>query len=47
MPLLAELVELRQRLQEIGMVVVEEPDHLNVRLPYFCSVRIYLTDGCL
>lgn len=29
------------------MVVVEEPDHLNVRLPYFCSVRIYLTDGCL
>ncbi len=29
------------------MVVVEEPDHLNVRLPYFCSVRIHLVDGCL
>ena len=29
------------------MVVVEEPDHLTVRLPYFCSVRIYLVDGCL
>lgn len=29
------------------MVVVEEPDHLNVRLPYFCSVRIHLADGCL
>lgn len=29
------------------MIVVEEPDHLTVRLPYFCSVRIYLVDGCL
>ena len=29
------------------MVVVEEPDHLTVRLPYFCSVHIYLVDGCL
>lgn len=26
------------------MVVVEEPDHLNVRLPFFCSVRVY-SDG--
>jgi len=23
------------------MIVVEEPDHLNVRLPFFCSVRVY------
>jgi hypothetical protein len=47
MPPVPELIELRHRLEEIGMVVVEEPDHLNVRLPYFCSVRIYLVDGCL
>ena len=26
------------------MIVVEEPDHLNVRLPFFCSVRVY-SDG--
>src|SRR3954471_18217902 len=47
MPLDPELVELRHRLQEMGMVVVEEPDRLTVRLPYFCSVRIKLVDGCL
>lgn len=47
MPPNPELVELRHRLREIGMVVVEERDHLTVRLPYACSVRIYLVDGCL
>ena len=47
MPLPPQLVELCGRMREIGMVVVEEPDHLNVRLPYFCSVRVYLVDGCL
>ena len=47
MTLPPQLVELRGRMREIGMVVVEEPDHLNVRLPYFCSVRVYLIDGCL
>ena len=29
------------------MVVVEEPDHLNVRLPFFCSVRVYSDSGRL
>lgn len=29
------------------MVVVEEPDHLNVRLPFFCSVRVYADGGRL
>jgi hypothetical protein len=41
MPISVELVELRARLEEVGMVVVQEPDYLTVRLPYFCSVRIH------
>jgi hypothetical protein len=41
MPLSAQLVDLRARLEASGMIVVEEPDHLNVRLPFFCSVRVY------
>jgi len=41
MPIPAQLIELRSRLESAGMVVVEEPDHLNVRLPFFCSVRVY------
>lgn len=44
MPIPAQLVELRSRLEAAGMIVVEEPDHLNVRLPFFCSVRVY-SDG--
>jgi hypothetical protein len=44
MPLSAQLVELRPRLQAAGMIVVEEPDYLSVRLPFFCSVRVY-SDG--
>jgi hypothetical protein len=44
MPIPAQLVELRSRLEMAGMVVVEEPDHLNVRLPFFCSVRVH-SDG--
>jgi hypothetical protein len=40
----AQLVDLRPRLEAAGMIVVEEPDHLNVRLPFFCSVRVY-SDG--
>lgn len=42
-----ELFELRSRLEEVGMVVVEEPNHLTIRLPYFCSVRVYLENGRL
>ncbi len=41
MPIPAYLVDLRLRLEAAGMIVVEEPDHLNVRLPFFCSVRVY------
>ena len=44
MPIPAQLVDLRARLEAAGMIVVEEPDHLNVRLPFFCSVRVY-SDG--
>jgi len=44
MPIPAQLVDLRPRLEAVGMIVVEEPDHLNVRLPFFCSVRVY-SDG--
>lgn len=42
-----ELRQLRERLQDIGMVVVEEPEWLVVRLPYFCSVRIHFVEGHL
>jgi hypothetical protein len=35
------LAELRSRLEVAGMIVVEEPDHINVRLPFFCSARVY------
>ncbi len=44
MPIPAQLVELRSRLEAAGMIVVEEPDHLAARLPFFCSVRVY-SDG--
>src|ERR1700753_4073526 len=44
MPLSAQLAQLRQRLETAGLVVVEEPDHLNVRLPFLCRVRVY-SDG--
>src|SRR6476620_3610559 len=47
MPLPLELVQLRMRLQDIGVVVVEEPDHLTIRLPFFCSVQVRLVDGRL
>lgn len=47
MPIPIELRDLRERLQDVGMVVVEEPDHVTVRLPYFCSVRIHSVDGRL
>lgn len=42
-----ELLDLRARLESAGMVVVQDPDHLTVRLPYFCSVRVYFVDGHL
>jgi hypothetical protein len=42
-----ELVELRWRLESAGVVVVEEPDHLTIRLPFFCSVRVYSDEGRL
>ena len=41
MPISAQLADLRARLEAAGMIVVEEPEHLNVRLPFFCSVRVY------
>jgi hypothetical protein len=41
MPIPAQLVELRSRLEAAGMIVVEEPNHLTARLPFFCSVRVY------
>jgi hypothetical protein len=44
MPISAQLADLRPRLQSVGMIVVEEPDCLSVRLPFFCSVRVY-SDG--
>lgn len=44
MPIPAQLVELRSRLEAAGMIVVEEPDRLTIRLPFFCSVRVY-SDG--
>jgi hypothetical protein len=44
MPIPLQLAELRPRLEAVGMIVVEEPDHLNVRLPFFSSVRVY-SDG--
>jgi hypothetical protein len=44
MPLPTQLIDLRLRLESVGMIIVEEPDHLNVRLPFFCSVRVY-SDG--
>ncbi len=47
MPISPELLELRGRLEEVGMVVVEEPNHLTVRLPYFCSVRVFYDNGRL
>jgi hypothetical protein len=47
MPLDPPLLELRARLEESGMVVVQEPDYLTVRLPYFCSVRVRYADGRL
>jgi hypothetical protein len=47
MPIPVELLELRGRLEEVGMVVVEEPEHLVVRLPYLCSVRIFADNGRL
>ncbi|HEY4303119.1 MAG TPA: hypothetical protein VGM82_01525 [Gemmatimonadaceae bacterium] len=44
MPISAHLVQLRLRLEATGMVVVEEPDYLTIRLPFLCSVRVYF-DG--
>jgi hypothetical protein len=41
MAISVRLAELRSRLEAAGMIVVEEPDHINVRLPFFCSVRVY------
>jgi hypothetical protein len=41
MPIPTHLAELRLRLEAVGMVVVEEPDHLTIRLPFLCSVRVY------
>ena len=41
MPISAQLADLRARLETAGLIVVEEPEHLNVRLPFFCSVRVY------
>lgn len=42
-----ELIELRARLESAGMIVVQDPDHLTVRLPFFCSVRVYFVGGRL
>jgi hypothetical protein len=35
-----ELVDLQRRLDRTGVVAVEHPDHLCVRLPLLCSVRV-------
>ena len=40
MSLHPELVELQRRLEGLGVVAVEHPDHLCVRLPLICSVRV-------
>lgn len=40
MPLHPELVELQHRLQRLGVVAVEHSDHVCVRLPLLCSVRV-------
>ncbi|MDB4877652.1 MAG: hypothetical protein JWM41_4098 [Gemmatimonadetes bacterium] len=45
MPIDPALLELRARLEESGMVVVQEPDYLSVRLPYLCSVQIRYDNG--
>lgn len=47
MPVPIELIELRARLETAGMVVVQEPDHITVRLPFFCSVHVHFEDGRL
>jgi hypothetical protein len=41
------LVDLRARLESGGMIVVQEPEYLSVRLPYFCSVQIRCERGRL
>ena len=41
------LLELRARLEDIGLVVVPNPDYLSVRLPYLCSVQIRYDGGRL
>ena len=42
-----ELVALRARLDAVGVVVVQEPEYLTIRLPFFCSVRVTFVDGRL
>lgn len=42
-----DLVELRARLEDAGVVVVQEPDYLTIRLPFFCSVRVKSNEGRL
>ena len=40
MPLHPALLALQRRLQQIGTVAVDNPDHLEIRLPLFCTVRV-------
>ena len=40
MSLHPELADLQHRLDRLGVVAVEHPDHLCVRLPLLCSVRV-------
>jgi len=39
-PLHPDLVELQHRLRRLGVVAVEHPDHVCVRLPLLSSVRV-------
>lgn len=41
------LRELERRLRSAGIVVAPFPDHLQVRLPLFASVRVSIADGQL